>query len=249
MRFSSPGKKISSYFPKLSQEPDLNTSDDIVFKEVKKTEKSKLFPLKKQKKSELEDLELAIAISRSVENPGPEPIIPDGLDDAAKTQVVRKTLEQFGFKSNGTVQRTAPKSQKRRKNKFTRTVLHLRTEDDRRAIIENKVAEIVRNIESYNDYITQTESTPVQNEFETDKPGSFLLRDLYDCESSLFKKASQENGDDESYFNALFDPSDSVKAGTLLRDWREIPGREPTPPRDANEELCGFSKDGTANTT
>lgn len=100
-----------------------------------------------------------------------------------------------------------------------------RTEEDRNRIIENKVSQIMTNIEIYRSH-TKTEEIYQDNE----KPLSFTLRELRQADAPLFRRSSLFENDQEFRNITIIETDMGGPPGCLLRDWSSIPGRETTPP-------------------
>lgn len=104
-------------------------------------------------------------------------------------------------------------------------MLSLRTEEDRAKIIEEKVSKILTDNNKKRNF------SNLNSQVMNNKPRSFLLRDYYNQNATLFNKNSLSLSQMEiaTFYNSTVSPT-NVNTCVLLRDWSSIPGREKTPP-------------------
>lgn len=176
-----------------------------------------------------ENLQLALAVERSLQS-----LTQDTDTSVTATQCLRDTLQQFGFSTTTSMSCSRPRNSlacpQRRKKKTLKTVLMLRTEEDRKNIIENKVSQILSNVEIYRAQ-SRSCSDKLQRECTEEKPQSFTLRELVRPAAPLFRMSSLVAGGDGVYRNGtMISTAQGGPAGCLLRSWADIPGRELSPP-------------------
>lgn len=192
-----------------------------------------------------EHLQLAIALSRSLSdyqdggNPNQE--VTEEVSDPSTGQEfkseedmvkrIRKTLDQYGFKVPMGPISLMPKATTKRKrfNKAMATsVLLTRSLQEKKEIISTKVSQILLECQIKDpdeDFDSCTNITDLH---------SSVLRDIWCKTSPIFTKTKLDYKDMEEfdvfYVKNLITPSDT-KAGSLLKDWKTIPGRDSSPER------------------
>lgn len=198
-----------------------------------------------------EHLQLAIALSRSLSdyqdggNSNKE-VAEDALDPSTSQEFkseedmvknIRKTLDQYGFKVPIGPISLMPKVTTKRKrfNKATaNSVLMTRSLEEKKQITSTKVSQILFECQIKDpdeDFDSCTKITDLH---------SNVLRDIWCKTSPIFTKAMLDFKDMEEfdvfYVKNLITPSDT-KVGSLLKDWKTIPGRDPSPERKNAETL------------
>lgn len=192
-----------------------------------------------------EHLQLAIALSRSLSDyQDGDNSNKDCAEDASGSSTsqefkseedmvkrIRKTLDQYGFKVPIGPISLMPKANTKRKRfdkAIAKSVLITRSLEEKKQITSTKVSQILFECQIKDPEEHFDSSTKI-----TDLHSS-ILRDIWCKTSSITTKAKLDYKDMEEfdvfYVKNLITPSDT-KAGSLLKDWKTIPGRDPSPER------------------
>ncbi|XP_044265535.1 uncharacterized protein LOC123011896 [Tribolium madens] len=203
-------------------------------KNVKKRKKTQV-PLTKFVKDNfrhidvnVDHLQMALALSKSsyeAENPDRTP------SSQEKKDSFREAFEKFGFgynKNRISVEQKKEKLDTVKKNKKSRyryvtPILKLRTKEERESLISSKVSLILAQNQRMCLSIVQKEHelfSPFLQKFTKRK--IFMINNM---------ELEQLNVKGRFYVQG-FEPSAKSLCGCLLKDWRSIPGREPTPERE-----------------
>lgn len=184
-----------------------------------------------------EEVQVALAMSESMNPP----------ENQNKTQVVTKSvksisakLEQYGFKTSKNYEKIGlelfanQKLSKRSKYTKFHTVLSKTSESRRKKTTNVKINRILDVTNDMMNCVTFTDNEKVKY-----FPSSSLLQEYFDV-STVFElnSGSQATSDTltEYYVTDLFEPS-LVPIDYLLRDWKDIVGRDSSPVRETHTKI------------
>lgn len=195
------------------------------------TEKSKNFLYNN------DDVNLALALSRSIQEENSSGEV--NATQESKNEL-QDALKSFKFKSAPSCSKTvyqlkaptvttkAPRLKRKKFNPFTSTLIR-RSNEDRVRILNQKVGDIIcqssgQGFPDYYDNFLVNLNGPMCEESYCYSKISFL-------KSALVEKSI------EGYYTRLV-PVIETKAGSLLKDWHKIQGRDITPPREIKQTVA-----------
>lgn len=207
-------------------------------KNIKKKKKTQV-PLTKFVEANLshtdvnaDHLQMALALSESsyeAENPNSQ----------EKINSFREAFEKFGFgygkgKISVEQKKRAENSKKNKKSRFryVTPTLKIRTSEERESLISSKVSLILAQNDRLQPLSLQQENLDLFSAFlqKFSKKKIFAINNL---------QLEDLNMERRFYIEGFGPSSDFLSCGSLLKDWRKIPGREPSPERFVvNEESC-----------
>lgn len=155
-----------------------------------------------------EQLQLAIALSKSLQTEPETPDTSQALTSQQRVAKIRKTLQEYGFKVPEAKITATKKTKKFRKNYKLLTA----TEEQKKEIITGKYAQIL--FQNIHVPLEQNRPNSLDSEARVFYIGSSIP---YECMKD----------DEIFYVDNLVERSETN--GSLLRDWSEIPGRPVSP--------------------
>jgi hypothetical protein len=191
-----------------------------------------------------DELQMALALSKSeheqkllTQAPAESPSIEECMQMENRIKGIKKNLESYGFVTTSKpMQNDLVRRRKRYKCTKPR-LLRLKTVDEINELVAEKAAKYLK---------TQKERrrNPVRR--ITLNIFSEELVSMFNGPSNILaasrNKAHTDRDINIYYVGDLFEPT-KIKAGYMLRDWSKLPGRDPTPEREApsqNEDPVFF---------
>ncbi|XP_045464918.1 structure-specific endonuclease subunit SLX4 isoform X1 [Harmonia axyridis] len=184
-----------------------------------------------------EQLQLALALSRSMSEIHNECSEKEEFPLASQNDGKKKTLLEFGFRTNkpkinveNKILRKEPlKTNKKSKFRFITPILMMRTEEDRKSLVQLKLSALIAQNPVDSCYIPKGPPEISSEELEKIR--------CIQCSIFFFDQKNTSSDKDLFLVPHLNIEGSRAKTGSLLKDWKKIPLRDHTPERSKIKKL------------